>query len=76
MGDTSGIEILGKSLLDWVKLSLDGCDADIADFDADKELPALVKPHIKQGCDYIVVLFSDYYKKDGCRRGGRGVQQL
>ncbi len=59
MGDTSGIEILGKSLLDWVKLSLDGCDADIADFDADKELPALVKPHIKQGCDYIVVLFSD-----------------
>ena len=59
MGDTSKIEVFGKSRLEWVSLALTGAETDIADFERDKELPALVRPHVKQGCDYIVVLFSD-----------------
>lgn len=59
MGETSGIEILGKSMLEWVSLALGSCEWSVAENDLQKELPALVKPFIKPDCDYIVVLYSD-----------------
>ncbi len=59
MGETSKIELLGKSMLDWVSLALGGVEWSVTDFDSSVELPILVKPFIKEGCDYIVVLYSD-----------------
>lgn len=59
MGKTSGIDILGKTMLDWVSLALSGVETDVADYERHLEMPALVKPHVRPGYDYIVVLFSD-----------------
>lgn len=59
MGETSGIDILGKTMLDWVSLALSGVETDVADYERHLEMPALVKPHVRPGYDYIVVLFSD-----------------
>ncbi len=59
MGETSVVEILGKSMLDWVKKSLGDAPVDVADYDEKAELLSLVRPHVKFDCDYIVVLFSD-----------------
>lgn len=59
MGDTSGIGILDKTMLEWVRLALGSAPTSIADYDKSVELPVLVKPYIKPDCDYMVVLFSD-----------------
>lgn len=59
MGETAGIDILGKSMLDWVKLALSDTPVAIADYDASVELPLLLRPYIVPGCEYMVVLFSD-----------------
>ena len=59
MGKTDGIDILGKSMLDWVKLAFSDAPVAVADYDASVELPLLVRPYIVSDCDYMVVLFSD-----------------
>ena len=59
MGETAGIDILGKSMLDWVKLALSDVPVAVADYDATVEIPALVRPFVAPDCDYVVVLFSD-----------------
>ncbi len=59
MGETSHINILDKSMLDWVALSFSGVPYCVADYDESKALPELCKPYIQEGYDYLVVLFSD-----------------
>jgi UDP-N-acetylglucosamine diphosphorylase/glucosamine-1-phosphate N-acetyltransferase len=59
MGETAGVEILGKSMLEWVSLAFSDVEWSVTDYDASVELPTLVKPFIKEDCDYIVVLYSD-----------------
>lgn len=59
MGETSSVEILGKSMLDWVSLAFGETEWSVTDYDSSVELPTLVKPFIKEGYDYIVVLYSD-----------------
>lgn len=60
VGDTANIELLGKTMLDWVTISLDGAPMVAVDFDETKEVPAQVS-RLVQGRDekYTVVLFSD-----------------
>lgn len=59
VGDTAEIEILGKKMLDWVKLSLgDTCIAE-ADYDEDQTVPLLIRPYLNTQYPYTVVLFSD-----------------
>lgn len=59
LGETSPIVVLGKSMLDWVRLALSGVETDVADNDASADILALVRPHVKPGCDYVVALYSD-----------------
>jgi bifunctional N-acetylglucosamine-1-phosphate-uridyltransferase/glucosamine-1-phosphate-acetyltransferase GlmU-like protein len=59
MGDSASVEILGKSMIDWVKLALGDAPVSVADYRNDVEIPLLVRPFVKEGYDYIVVLFSD-----------------
>ena len=58
MGDTSQIQILGKSMLEWVRLSLADSFYAAIDYDPDVLLPQLLKPYIIPS-DYTVVLYSD-----------------
>jgi len=58
MGDTSQIQILGKSMLEWVRLSLaDSFYASIS-YDPGTPLPILLRPYTIPS-DYTVILFSD-----------------
>ena len=59
MGESANVDILGKSMLDWVRLALGETEVSVADYRNDVELPLLVRPFVKEGYDYIVVLFSD-----------------
>ncbi len=59
MGESATVDILGKSMLDWVKLALGNTEISVADYQEGVELPLLVRPFVKEGYDYIVVLFSD-----------------
>ncbi|MCL2061830.1 MAG: hypothetical protein FWH03_04305 [Firmicutes bacterium] len=58
-GDTSAIEILGKSMLDWLALSLGDTPYQTTAFSADVELPLLVRPFINPDSEYTAVLYSD-----------------
>ncbi|MCL2555883.1 MAG: hypothetical protein FWE03_02535 [Firmicutes bacterium] len=58
MGDTAQIQILGKSMLDWVRLSLADSFYAAVDYDPEIPVPHLLKPYIIPS-DYTVVLFSD-----------------
>ena len=59
MGSTADVEILGKSMLSWVSLAFGNTEVSVAENDTEKEIVELVKPHVKDGYDYIVVLYSD-----------------
>ena len=59
MGETACIDILGKSMLDWVKLALADVPVAVTDYDTTVELPVALKPFVAPDCDYMVVLFSD-----------------
>lgn len=60
LGDTSSIEILGKSMLDWVKLSLgEETTAVAVDYDERVEVPSQAKHFADSGKKYTAVLFSD-----------------
>ena len=59
LGETSPVGVLGKSMLDWVKLALGGAETDVIENDPAADILSAVRPHIKPGCDYVVVLYSD-----------------
>jgi len=58
MGDTSQIRILGKTMLEWVHLSLAESFHAAVPHNPDIPLPQLLKPYITPST-YTVVLFSD-----------------
>lgn len=59
VGNTADIEILGKKMLDWVKLSLDDtCIAEL-DYDDAVPLPILVRPYLDTQYPFTVILYSD-----------------
>ena len=59
VGDTSTVEILGKTCGEWVKMSLgDNYTASVA-YDGITPLPQLVRRHINPESTYTVLLFSD-----------------
>ena len=59
MGDTSSIEILGKTMLDWVCFSLGDSFCEAVSYTDDVPLPVLIRPYLKRDTDYTVVLYSD-----------------
>lgn len=59
MGDTSAIEVLGKTMLEWVSFSLGGSYCDSVVYSDNVPLPLLVRPYVKRDTDYTVVLYSD-----------------
>lgn len=59
MGDTSNIEIMGKTMLDWVCFSLGDSFCDSVMYSDSVPLPLLVRPYIKRDTEYTVVLYSD-----------------
>lgn len=59
MGDTSSMDILGKTMLDWVSISLDGAAFGAVDYSEETPLPLLVRPYLDMGKQYTAVLYSD-----------------
>ena len=59
MGDTSRIEILGKTMFDWVALSLGDSAISSVDYREGDEIPSLVRTLINRENGITVVLFSD-----------------
>ena len=59
MGDTSTIEILGKTMLDWVALSLGESSYSVVNYSDNVALPLLVKPYVNTESDFTVILYSD-----------------
>ncbi|MCL2798444.1 MAG: hypothetical protein FWD58_10420, partial [Firmicutes bacterium] len=60
MGDTAEIEILGKTMLQWVALSLPAsAEFRAVPFDGSVELPLLLRPYVDKSSLYTVVLYSD-----------------
>lgn len=59
MGDTASIEILGKTMLEWVCFSLGDSFCEAAPYSDSVPLPVLVRPYVKRETDFTVVLFSD-----------------
>lgn len=59
MGDTSKIDVLGKTMSDWVAISLDGSPFAEASYMPGLEIPQQVKDYINTAYKYTVVLFSD-----------------
>ena len=59
MGSTAGIELLGKTMLDWVSLSLLGNPITAIDNDDSVSLPILIREHLDEESEYTVVLYSD-----------------
>ncbi len=59
MGDTAQIEILGKTMLEWVGISLGGAPYKAVPFAAGVELPVLVQGLLDPDSTYTAVLYSD-----------------
>lgn len=59
MGDTSNIEILGKTMIEWVCFSLGDSFCDSVAYSDNVPLPLLVRPYIKKDSEYTVILYSD-----------------
>ena len=59
MGSTAEIELLGKTMLDWVSLSLLGNSVVAIDNKEDVPVPALIREHLDPDSEYTVVLYSD-----------------
>lgn len=59
MGKTENIEILGKTMLEWVSLSL--CDIPFVSIDNNEDvgLPELIRGYLDEDKEYTVVLYSD-----------------
>jgi bifunctional N-acetylglucosamine-1-phosphate-uridyltransferase/glucosamine-1-phosphate-acetyltransferase GlmU-like protein len=58
-GDTAAIEILGKTMLEWLTFSLSDMPVSAIPFESKVELPILVRPHLDKTCEYTAVLYSD-----------------
>lgn len=59
VGNTADIEILGKKMLDWVKLSLGDSFVGEVDYDEEVPVPQLIRPYLDTQFPYTVVVFSD-----------------
>ena len=58
-GVNPNVQILGKTLVDWVKLSLPNCPYEIAVLDESRELPVALRPYVNIDSEYTLVLYSD-----------------
>ena len=59
VGETSPINILDKTMLDWVALAFSGVPYSVTAYDESVSLSELCRPFTREGYDYLVVLFSD-----------------
>ena len=59
LGDTASTVLLGKTMLDWVRLALGDAPCAEVQYTAQTPLPLLVRDYIDESKDYTVVLFSD-----------------
>ncbi len=59
LGDTAATPLLGKTMLDWVRLSLGDAPTVAVDCLGDVTLPVLVRPYVDASKKYTVVLYSD-----------------
>ena len=59
IGRTSDIEILGKSMLDWVKIALSGSFIAAVDYGGETPVPLAVRPFLDLSAQYTVILYSD-----------------
>jgi len=59
MGDTSNIELLGKTMLDWVALSFGDSPYCAISYSDSVSLPLLVRPYVDRDTEFTVVLYSD-----------------
>ena len=59
VGDTASTELLGKTMLDWVRLSLGEAQFAAVEFDENLEVPLQVKHYADASKKYTVVLYSD-----------------
>ena len=59
MGCTADIELLGKTMLEWVSLSLLGSPVTAIDYRTDVTIPVLIRPYLDLDSEYTVVLYSD-----------------
>ncbi len=59
VGDTASTELLGKTMLDWVRLSLGEAQFAAVEYDENLEVPLLVKHYADVSKKYTVVLYSD-----------------
>ena len=59
MGNTADVEILGKTMLEWVALSLSGAPCAAIHAEPGIDLPTLVRPHLDLKSTYTAVLYSD-----------------
>lgn len=59
VGDTSSTMLLGKTMLDWVRLSLGDAPSTVAEYSDALPLPVLLRQYVDAKKEYTVVLFSD-----------------
>lgn len=59
VGSTADIEILGKTMLDWVRLSLGETFVAAVDYNDSIPIPLQIRPYLNTEFAYTVVLFSD-----------------
>lgn len=59
MGNTARINVLGKTCLQWVEMSLNDDYCGSIPYREDASLPVLLRPYIRRDSEYTVVLYSD-----------------
>lgn len=59
MRPADSVEILGKSMLDWVSVAFSKSTYSVGQYEEGIALPILLKPYIDKDKDYTVALFSD-----------------
>ena len=59
MGDTSRIEIFGKTMLDWVSLSLGDSRIQTIAYVEGDDIPVILRSHLNPDVPETVILFSD-----------------
>lgn len=60
MGNSGDIQVLGKTMHEWVSLSLANCTyTSTVDYTESVPLPILIRPYINKDSEFTVVLYSD-----------------
>ncbi len=59
MGDTSSTVLLGKTMLEWVRLALGNAPSTEAEYTSSLPLPVLLRGYVDVKKEFTVVLFSD-----------------